>query len=74
MGIESEIDIEFEKCCKSAEVIIDADAEEIQKLLEQLRQEEICCENCNNWKEYGLAGCDGCGTFRNKITFEELLA
>ena len=44
MGKESEIDIEFEKCCKPAEVIIDADAEEIQELLEQLRQKEICCE------------------------------
>jgi hypothetical protein len=45
-----------------------------EELMQQLQQEESYCENCGMWKEYGLAGCEGCGTYGNKRTLEEMMA
>lgn len=44
-----------------------------EELLQQLQQEEEICENCGSWKEYGLAGCDGCGTYGNKLDLEAMM-
>lgn len=45
-----------------------------EELMQQLQQEESCCENCGSWKEYGDAGCEGCRTYENKRMLEEMIA
>ena len=46
---------------------------DFDELHEQLRQEESCCEHCGDWREYGDAACDGCGTHGNIQDIETLI-
>lgn len=44
-----------------------------EEILKQLAQEEEICETCGRYKEYGIAACDGCSVYGNKLDFETIL-
>lgn len=47
---------------------------DFEELHEQLQQEESCCENCGDWRDYGAAACEGCRTHGNIRDIETLIA